>query len=51
MVVGFTQPLYEVTEGVDSVAPLVVSVLNGSLRRSVVVNAVTQEGTAVGELN
>ena len=49
VVIGFTQTLYDVTEGVDSVAPLVVSVLMGSLRRSVVVTVSVQDETAIGE--
>ena len=49
VVIGFTQTEYLVTEGVGVEAPLVVSVLMGTLRRSVVVNVNTQDGSAVGE--
>ena len=49
VIIGFTQTLYEVTEGVDSEAPLVVSVLMGSLSRNVVINVTTQDQSAVGE--
>ena len=49
VVIGFTQTKYVVTEGVDSEAPLVVGVIMGTLRRSVIVNVNTRGGTAVGE--
>ena len=49
VVIGFTQTEYFFTEGVDLEAPLVISVLMGTLRRSVIVNVNTQGGSAVGE--
>ena len=46
--IGFTQAFYDVTEGVDREALLVVRVRQGSLNRSVIVRISTQHESASG---
>ena len=47
VVIGFNQTLYEVSEN-EVLALISVSLLNGTLRREVVVEVSTQEDTALG---
>ncbi len=49
MVIGFTQTVYQATEDVDSSVQLLVNVLMGDLRRDVIVNFATEDGSALGK--
>ncbi len=49
MVIGFTQTVYQATEDVDDNVQLFVNVLMGELRRDVIVNFATEDGSALGK--
>ena len=47
VVIGFSQTLYQATEGTDTSVQLSVNVLMGDLRRDVIVNFATEDGSAL----